>query len=926
MLLTSTEGESVHYYIVLEYPNLYESQNEDLTSKIVGELNIEESGKEYEKPSIVYTATTSEGNGDWYKSVNIGGTISGSGTSYTGLYCISNSACTPNQTLTISNKTFNVSLGNSTSAQMLCTKVVDENNQSVTSCSNAYKVDGELPTTTIAVNTSTAGDNDWYKALTLKISATDTYSEVEKVLYCTTTSSSCTPTTSVTGSSAMVELSSNASTQVVCAKSIDGAGNESDTVCSDAYKVDKEAPTGTISASATLTKSDTVTIYVSADDANISGINKVVINGWYGTTWVSTQTGGTVNYDSTNNRYYVTFTFSNIKDTTSGATSNGDGTYTFNAHIFDNAGNKIITSKVAVVLDQTSPTITTQPSNQSVVVGGAISMKVVTSDNNATYQWQYRTSSSGTWTNASEASATTANYTTTSTTTHNGYQYRCILKDALGNSVTTNTATATVVSITSQPTSATIVKGAIATFDFGLSSTSGITYQWQSSTNGTSWTNIAGNSTAATIKLTGTEARNGWQVRCVVTDQQGNSIATNGATFTVISITTQPSNKTVTVGTNATFSIALSSTSGITYQWQFRSSSSGTWANSGMTGNTTSTITVGGTLARNGYQYRCIITDKFGNTVTSNVVTLTVVSAKNTILANMTTITTRTDFDTSYTSTTTGTIFTAEDDDGTSYYFAGAPTDNYVKFANKYWRIIRINGDGTIRMIFHGVSLEDTTGEVYTTGVSVLGYFTSNSSNSSVNFNYLSGGAKTLLATWYTNLLADYSSYIDVSAGFCNDKTSYTDKAGTTSGGGTGTYTTYYGGYVRTQNSKVPTLKCENSDDLFTTSSASKGNKLLTYPIGLITMDEVAYAGSAISGAGNWNYYLYFGTDSYPYWTMTPSMFYSGAKIFYVHSNGALLSQFSSGSGDLLIRPVINLRADVTLSGAGTSGNPYTVS
>lgn len=123
---------------------------------------------------------------------------------------------------------------------------------------------------------------------------------------------------------------------VITVTTTDNAGNTAS--ANKTVYIDKIAPTGAGSASATVTNQSTVTIYVSASDTGGSGLRGVTaINGWFGGSWTSTHTGGTVGYDSTNNRYYATFNFADIKDTTSGATNNGDGIYYFNAHVYDNA-------------------------------------------------------------------------------------------------------------------------------------------------------------------------------------------------------------------------------------------------------------------------------------------------------------------------------------------------------------------------------------------------------------------------------------------------------------------------------------------------------------------------------------------------------------------------------------------------------------
>ena len=302
---------------------------------------------------------------------------------------------------------------------------------------------------------------------------------------------------------------------------------------------------------------------------------------------------------------------------------------------------------------------------------------------------------------------------------------------------------------------------------------------------------------------------------------------------------------------------------------------------------------------------------------------------KDTLLANYPTQLTRTDFNTTVTSDTTGTIYYADTKDGRTYYFAGNPTDNWVKFANKYWRIIRINEDGTLRLIYQGTS-NTATGTGTQTQTSAFN--SSYNNNAYVGLKYTTnnvhgtGTNSTILNElneWYSSNLSSYADKIDGNAGFCGDRTPYTNSSGTTSGGGTGTTTTYYAGYIRLNKNKQPTFECSNSSDLYTTSGSSQGNKALTYPIGLITADEVAYAGG-VYGTTNQSYYLY--TNS-AYWTMSPYFYGSagGARVFYVRSDGSFgTPRVDSSSG---MRPVINLKADTKFSeGNGTSETPLVVS
>ena len=301
------------------------------------------------------------------------------------------------------------------------------------------------------------------------------------------------------------------------------------------------------------------------------------------------------------------------------------------------------------------------------------------------------------------------------------------------------------------------------------------------------------------------------------------------------------------------------------------------------------------------------------------------VNAGNTILAGKT-ISTRSRFSSVLTTNTTGTIYRATDDDGATYYYAGNVTDNWVKWAGFYWRIIRINGDGTIRILYNGTSTETSGDTTQLENTSVFNLY--NNDNMYVGFKYTNGSVHgteinstilTILNNWYSTNLISYENYIDINAGFCNDRMPSTSASSSNGNGGTGTTATYYDAYIRLVTNKTPTFECQNSSDLFTVSSSNKGNKSLTYPIGLITADEISYAGG-VNGAAtvNYDYYLYTGEF---YWTMSP---FNYVSMFSMDSNGRINhADMNDVSG---VRPVINLKADVTISGSGTTSDPYTIS
>ncbi len=308
--------------------------------------------------------------------------------------------------------------------------------------------------------------------------------------------------------------------------------------------------------------------------------------------------------------------------------------------------------------------------------------------------------------------------------------------------------------------------------------------------------------------------------------------------------------------------------------------------------------------------------------------------ACNTILANNSVNSGTPNF--SQVATTNEGVYKTQDDWGDSYYFRGAVTNNWVKFAGYYWRIIRINGDGSIRLIYNGTSTA-TTGT--STQIQTSAFNSSYNDNAYVGYMYGSTGASSYAAThannnnstikgvldsWYQTNIANkgFGNKVSTEAGFCGDREPSTSSSSSNGSGGTGITTTYYGGYIRLVNStKSPTLKCKNSSDLYTVSGSSKGNKALSNPVGLITADEVAMAGGVYRQT-NQSYYLY---TNQVYWTMSPSFFNgSYARVFYVNSSGYLNLAFVNNSWGVC--PVINLSADVKVTGSGTSSDPFVVS
>ena len=289
-----------------------------------------------------------------------------------------------------------------------------------------------------------------------------------------------------------------------------------------------------------------------------------------------------------------------------------------------------------------------------------------------------------------------------------------------------------------------------------------------------------------------------------------------------------------------------------------------------------------------------------------------------------------------------------------SYYYRGAVDNNWVKFGKDstgkdiYWRIIRINGDGSIRMIYSGTTAPTSSTATVMKGTGTQINATTYAFNDNIDKaeyvgymytlgqqhgNSTSSTIKTTLENWYktTTLETDETTKGLVSEDqiFCNDRSastsdvtySNTNYTTLTSWNSTGTQY-YYGARGRLSKSKSPVLTCTTASDKFTSKKSSIGNKALDYPVGLITADEVAMAGGK-SGSGNSSYYLY---TNQSYWFGSPDYSYSSGDAieFIVDSSGYFGSNIVRKHYGA--RPVVSLSSKAKLSGNGTYNDVYTVS
>ena len=306
---------------------------------------------------------------------------------------------------------------------------------------------------------------------------------------------------------------------------------------------------------------------------------------------------------------------------------------------------------------------------------------------------------------------------------------------------------------------------------------------------------------------------------------------------------------------------------------------------------------------------------------------------------------------TSNKNTTEALLASTEDDYGTSYYFRGAVTNNYVEFANKCWRIVRVGGDGSVKLILHNDNTAGAANPCNSANNSASAAFarysgttyesafnTNKNDNAYIGFKYGTPGSSTYeathantnnstiltnLETWYNNNLKTYESVIDDTV-WCNDKTNVTDTTynpwnmSNVNGLGYGTNVTYYGATQRLVSASRsaggtgPSLKC--------TGELSKINS----KVGLITADELAFAGYAYH-IGNTTTYLQENATDSLWWSLSPSDF-DGSYAFVWCVNGSIGyfgGNFVSSADGL--RPSISLKPFINVTGEGTSSTPFVV-
>ena len=335
----------------------------------------------------------------------------------------------------------------------------------------------------------------------------------------------------------------------------------------------------------------------------------------------------------------------------------------------------------------------------------------------------------------------------------------------------------------------------------------------------------------------------------------------------------------------------------------------------------------------------------------------------------------------SATSTSTEAVLAStEDDYGTSYYFRGAVTNNFVEYANMCWRIVRVTGDGSIKLVlynYNGLTSTNNTpssstpcnvtgdtyayarydGDTYTSQFNssyndnaYVGLMYGTASASSYAEAHANTNASTILTNlnkWYTNVLSQQSNFSDSQLAdtiWCNDKSVVTDA---TFNPGKYTLGTNYG-YARNANyynatkrlvqasswsagGTGPSLICPNDNNggklsKFTVSDTTYGNGALSgyAKVGLLTVDEIAFAGGA-AYISNQTYYIKGNTNSSYWWSLSPDDFLgSYAYVWDVFGGDGYFGDNDVGV-TRGVRPSISLKSTTNVTGDGTSSSPYKI-
>ena len=300
------------------------------------------------------------------------------------------------------------------------------------------------------------------------------------------------------------------------------------------------------------------------------------------------------------------------------------------------------------------------------------------------------------------------------------------------------------------------------------------------------------------------------------------------------------------------------------------------------------------------------------------------------------------DFATPLTATTTGTLFTSTesitgitDSPKEVYYYAGNTTNNWVKFANLYWRIIRTNHDGSIRLLYVGTSPDTTSGNIGTSKFNTsknspkyVGYkYGEDTSLDTIRNNTTDSTIKAFIDSWYQNNLINYTKYLSTSAVYCSDRSLGTGQ--TYSASSKFNFASYYRMDYLADGAKAnPSYNCTDIRDAFSVDNTSAK---LDYPMSLMTADEIAFAGGVAYKTMNTPYAWFISNSagsqvSSYWWPLSPGYWFgSNSRVWYWDSHHVLLN-FNDVDVVYAVRPAISLKSCVKTSGGnGSATNPYTI-
>jgi len=288
--------------------------------------------------------------------------------------------------------------------------------------------------------------------------------------------------------------------------------------------------------------------------------------------------------------------------------------------ITDKYGNKVTSDTVTLTMPVYA-NIKTQPVSTAAEEGKTAKVSLVASGDGIKYEWYYKSAG---MTKFVKTTAFTGNtYAVAMNADRDGRQVYCVVTDKYGNKVTSDTVTlrmGTPVSIKVQPKDVTVPKGDTAAVSLTAAG-SELTYTWYYKSVGMTRFIKTSAFTGNTYSVEMDALRNGRQIYCVVTDKYGVSVKSDTVTIamaTPLEITLQPVGGTVYEGETATVSVVAQG-DGLTYQWYYAPEGSSEFAKSSIASDEYNTVM---NASRDGRQLRCVVTDKYGNSVTSDTVSI----------------------------------------------------------------------------------------------------------------------------------------------------------------------------------------------------------------------------------------------------------------------------------------------------------------